>query len=49
METKRDAFEWEDYCIVDPPDEQTREIIASAADQFKHAFRVRSRNTKCIL
>jgi hypothetical protein len=49
VEIKRHAFEWEDYCIVDPPDEHTGEICESAADQFKHAFWVRSRNIKCIL
>jgi hypothetical protein len=41
VEIKRHAFEWEDYCIVDPPDEQTGEIKESAADQFKHEFWVR--------
>ncbi|KAM0837264.1 hypothetical protein ACQ4PT_061782 [Festuca glaucescens] len=38
VEIKCHAFEWEDYCIVDPPDEQTGEIKESAADHFKHEF-----------
>ena len=46
VETKRHAFEWEDYCIVHPPDEQTGEVSASAADQFKQQFWVRSGNIK---
>ena len=40
-ETKRHAFEWEDYCIVDPPDEKTGEESESAADPFKQQFWVR--------
>jgi hypothetical protein len=49
VETKRHAFEWEDYCIVDPPNEETGEISESAADQFKHEFWVRCRCTTCFI
>lgn len=48
VETKRHAFDWEDYCIVDLPDEHTGEISESAVDQFKQEFWVRSRNIKFI-